>query len=80
MIFENKITKAEIKKQVFTGNIIKKDGQATHIAPLQPLTLASFQTWGDSAGAGRMRLARGHKSNTLFFLFKHLLKKISFLL
>lgn len=24
----------------------------------QPLTLASFQTWGSSAGAGRIRLAR----------------------
>jgi len=35
----------------------KKRGQATHIAPLQPATLASFLTWGSSPGAGRMRLA-----------------------
>ncbi len=24
----------------------KKEGQATHIAPLQPLTLAMFPSWG----------------------------------
>ncbi len=39
-----------------------KRGQATHIAPLQPPTLATFRSWGSSAGAGRMRLApRGTK-------------------
>tara|TARA_Y100000589_G_scaffold222464_1_gene210007 strand:+ start:814 stop:969 length:156 start_codon:yes stop_codon:yes gene_type:complete len=36
----------------------KKEGQATHIAPLQPHTLATFRSWGSSAGAGRVRLAR----------------------
>jgi hypothetical protein len=40
--------------------LIKK-GQATHIAPLQPPTLATFRSWGDSAGAGRMRLAQLQK-------------------
>lgn len=45
--------------------LIKKRGQATYIAPLQPPTLASFQTWGSSEGAGRIRLAR-HKSTTFF--------------
>jgi len=30
-----------------------KNGEQ-NIAPLQPLTLASFQTWGSSAGAGRV--------------------------
>ena len=39
-------------------NIGKKEGQATHIAPLQPHTLATFRSWGSSAGAGRVRLAR----------------------
>lgn len=34
-----------------------KKGQATYIAPLQPVTLASFLTWGSSPGAGRIRLA-----------------------
>ena len=43
----------------------KKSGQATHVAPLQPHTLAPFPAWGSSAGAGRMRLARrkGNKQN-----------------
>jgi hypothetical protein len=36
----------------------KKRGQATYIAPLQPPTLATLRSWGDSAGAGRIRLAR----------------------
>lgn len=36
----------------------KKSGQATYIAPLQPLTLALFPAWGSSAGAGRIRLAQ----------------------
>ena len=40
---------------------IKKSGQATYIAPLQPSTLATFRSWGDSTGAGRIRLARGTK-------------------
>jgi hypothetical protein len=34
---------------------VKKEGKQ-NIAPLQPLTLASFQTWGGSAGAGRICL------------------------
>lgn len=31
--------------------------QVTYIAPLQPPTLATFRSWGSSAGAGRIRLA-----------------------
>jgi len=41
----------------------KKKGQATCIAPLQLPTLATFRSWGSSAGAGRTRLTP-HKSNT----------------
>jgi len=32
----------------------------------QPSTLASFRTWGDSTGAGRIRLARTTK--VVYFL------------
>jgi hypothetical protein len=35
---------------------IKKSGKP-NIAPLQPPTLATFRSWGSSAGAGRARLA-----------------------
>ena len=31
--------------------------QAYYIAPLQPPTLATFRSWGSSAGAGRVRPA-----------------------
>ena len=34
-----------------------KKWQATYIAPLQPLILATFLSWGGSAGAGRARPA-----------------------
>jgi len=34
-----------------------KKRQATYIAPLQPPTLATFRSWGSSAGAGRARPA-----------------------
>ena len=34
-----------------------KKEQAYYIAPLQPLTLASVKTWGNSEGAGRIGLA-----------------------
>ena len=34
-----------------------KKWQATYIAPLQPPTLATFRSWGSSAGAGRVRPA-----------------------
>jgi len=47
-----------------SGNRLRKDkkeGQATHIAPLRPSTLATFQSWGNSTGAGRVRLARTAK-------------------
>jgi len=33
----------------------KKNGKP-NIAPLQPLTLATFRSWGSSAGAGRADL------------------------
>ena len=46
----------KLSEDFFAGNS-KKEGQATYIAPLQPPTLASFRTWGSSAGAGRVRLA-----------------------
>ncbi len=36
---------------------INKKRQATYIAPLQPPTLATFRSWGSSAGAGRVRPA-----------------------
>lgn len=36
---------------------INKKRQVTYIAPLQPPTLATFRSWGSSAGAGRIRLA-----------------------
>ena len=35
-----------------------KKGQACYIAPLQPPTLASVKTWGNSKGAGRIGLAQ----------------------
>ena len=46
-------------------SLINKDGkneenkkwQAPHIAPLQPFTLAAFQPWEGSTGAGRVRPA-----------------------
>ena len=34
-----------------------KKWQAYYIAPLQPPTLATFRSWGGSAGAGRVRPA-----------------------
>ena len=34
-----------------------KKWQAYYIAPLQPPTLATFRSWGSSAGAGRVRPA-----------------------
>ena len=34
-----------------------KKWQATYIAPLRPPTLATFRSWGSSAGAGRIRPA-----------------------
>ena len=42
------------KKSRKAGN---KKWQATCIAPLQPPTLATFRSWGSSAGAGRARPA-----------------------
>jgi hypothetical protein len=35
----------------------QKKWQAYYIAPLQPPTLATFRSWGSSAGAGRVRPA-----------------------
>ncbi len=48
-----------------------KSGQATYIAPLQPSTLATFRSWGSSTGAGRIRLARGHKSSKILNHYKY---------
>ena len=52
------------------GDFIKsvkreKSGQATYIAPLQPLILALFPAWGSLAGAGRIRLAQCKNRNYL---------------
>ena len=44
-----KITQKEILGMLNCGNLViscTKKGQATHIAPLQPLTLAMFPSWG----------------------------------
>jgi len=38
-----------------------KKGQAIHITPLRPVTLAAFPPWGSSPGAGCMRLAQPQK-------------------
>lgn len=59
-----------ILKREVCSDFFKKNGQATYIAPLQPFTLATFRSWGSSTGAGRIRLARSHKSNILLNLFK----------
>lgn len=40
-----------------------KKGQAIHITPLRPDTLASFRIWGGSPGAGCMGLVPVGKSN-----------------
>ena len=37
-------------------NYINAKREAIYIAPLQPLTLASVKTWGNSEGAGRVGL------------------------
>ena len=39
------------------GRKLYKKGKAPYIAPLRPPTLAAFQPWGDSEGAGRVRLS-----------------------
>jgi len=60
----------QLDKQRIIGNkikrnIVKKSGQATYIAPLQPPILALFPAWGSSEGAGRIRLA--HRKNSILF-------------
>ena len=35
------------------------------IAPLRPPTLATFRSWGSSAGAGRTRLTRGKSTKII---------------
>jgi len=40
-----------------TSSTLNKKWQANYIAPLQPRTLATFRSWGSSAGAGRVRPA-----------------------
>ena len=44
-----------------------KKGKADYIAPLRPLTLAAIKPWGDSEGAGRVRLSQC--KYTHFFIF-----------
>jgi hypothetical protein len=53
-----------IDERLMTLNKRKKNRQVTYIAPLQPPTLATFLSWGDSVGAGRIRLA-GCKGRTI---------------
>gem|GEM_PF-4043 len=57
--------------------IFNKKWQATYIAPLQPPTLATFRSWGSSAGAGRVRPA---KTNVRKFLLYSWLKLVGFCL
>jgi len=56
-----------------TWNKREKKRQGTYIAPLQPPTLATFLSWGSSAGAGRISLA-GCKCRTIALILKHILK------
>jgi hypothetical protein len=57
------------------GDLIAPSGEKKgkpNIAPLQPPTLATFRSWGDSAGAGRAGLllqrysAKGRLATGLF--------------
>ena len=43
-----------------------KKWQAYYIAPLQPPTLATFRSWGSSAGAGRVRPAAANIGRIYF--------------
>jgi len=49
-----------------------KKWQATYIAPLQPPILATFLSWGGSAGAGRARpaAAKLQKAKGLSYQFR----------
>ena len=49
---------------------LKKKGQATHITPLRPATLAAFLPWGSSPGAGCTRLALSGKSTVVGLIGK----------
>jgi len=48
-------SKYEKTLAVLVRGVIKKSGKP-NIAPLQPPTLATFRSWGSSAGAGRADL------------------------
>ena len=56
MLIRNLIAESNIKKR-FRNKFGIKKRQATYIAPLQPPALATFLSWGVSAGAGRVRPA-----------------------
>ncbi len=47
-----------------------KKGQAYHITPLRPDTLASFRIWGGSPGAGCMGLVPAAKVHPLDLIHK----------
>jgi len=46
---------------------IRKKRGKPNIAPLQPPTLATFRSWGSSAGAGRADLPAAKVINYLIF-------------
>jgi hypothetical protein len=60
-IYNFKLATLELSNPRTLKHSNKKKGQVTHIAPLQPLALASFPTWGSSEGAGRTRLTPAQK-------------------
>ena len=45
-----------------------KKGKADYIAPLRPLTLAAVKPWGNSEGAGRVRLSQPQIYGLFYFL------------
>jgi hypothetical protein len=61
---------------VNASRLNKKKGKP-NIAPLQPPTLATFRSWGDSAGAGRAGLL-GAKIQREWDKWANVLKKIGF--
>ena len=63
MGFRCKNTRQSGENTPHTGRGKKK--WQTNIAPLQPLTLATFRSWGNSAGAGRAGLPGAKVHSTI---------------